>query len=298
MRTLLLSVLIVMPITASAADHSAGEVGTDTATVIEIPSDIFGFTSAADTGAMRDQGLALENDFLLGARKGRYQQFTQKLEYSFAFKENWAIAASVFGAYHNIKNVPTIPQNVTAYRFDGLSFEVRHRFIERTATQPFAVTFAIEPRWSRLDGDGFGVRSELVGVEMKLQADAPITPQLFWAVNANFASAGQQNLTTNRWTSFSGTTLSTALAYSLLEGKAFVGAEVRWVQEYSNTIFGKRSRYALFLGPTFQAKVADNISVLLTIQPQIAGKVAGLQANLDLQPLDRALARFGIALGF
>lgn len=35
-----------------------------------------------------------------------------------------------------------------------------------------------------------------------------------------------------------------------------------------------------------------------TIQPQIAGKVDGVPANQAIDPFDRALARFKIAIGF
>lgn len=293
MRAIIVGAGLVSAFGAVAADLGQRA---EPAAAIEIPGDIFGFTSATDTGAVGDKGIGLENDGLFGSRDGRYRQLTQKLELGYTFAENWSVAASMFGAYHNIKNVSVIPGNVSGYRFDGLSFEVRHRIVERTAAQPFAVTIAAEPRWARVDGQG--VRSDLLGVEAKLQIDAPITDRLFWAMNANFATAGQQDEATNRWSSSSASAVSTALAYSLAEGKVFVGAEVRWIQGYENAVFGKRTEYAVFMGPTLQAKIAENVSLNVTVQPQIAGREAGVPRNLDLDPFDRALVRAKIAVGF
>jgi hypothetical protein len=296
LRVAIIAAVVVSSFSASAADLGPRGATPEPPAAIEIPGDIFGFTSATDTGAVGDKGIGLENDGLFGSRDGRYRQLTQKLELGYTFAENWSVAASMFGVFHNIKNVTLIPDNVSAYGFDGLSFEVRHRIVERTATQPFAVTFAAEPRWARIDGEG--VRSNLLGVEAKLQVDAPITDRLFWAMNANFATAGQQDIVTDRWSSSSASAVSTALAYSLADGKVFIGAEVRWLQAYENAVFGKRTEYAVFMGPTLQAKIAENVSFNVTLQPQIAGRVADVPRNLDLDPLDRALFRAKIAVGF
>lgn len=266
------------------------------AAAIEIPGDIFGFTSATDTGGVGDRGVALENDFAFGARSGRYLFMTQKLELGYTVAENWSVAGSLFGAYHNIRNVPTIPVNASGYQFDGLSFEVRHRILERTASQPFAITLAVEPRWARYDGEG--ARGDVVGVEAKFQIDRPITSRLFWAMNVNFATAGQQDEVTNRWSSSSGSVVSSALAYALMDGKMFIGAEVRWLQGYEDAVFGRRTEYGVYIGPTLQAKIAENVSLNLTVQPQIAGKVDGVPKNQALDPLDRALARFKVAVSF
>ncbi len=294
MRAASICILALASTGALAADVNRPGVP-PASSAIEIPGDVFGFTSATDTGGVGDKGLGLENDFVLGARSGRSMLMTQKLELGYTFAENWSIAGSVFGAYHNMKNVPGVA-DVAGYRFDGMSVELRHRILERTATQPFAITLAAEPRWARYDGDG--VRGDALGVEAKFQIDAPVTNRLFWAANVNFATVGQQDPATKRWSSSSGSTVSTALAYSLMDGKVFVGAEIRWLQSYDDTFFGKRSEYAIFMGPTLQAKVAENVSVNLTVQPQIAGRVSGVPKNLDLQPFDRSLARLKIAVGF
>lgn len=297
MRASLTAFGLVFPFCAVAADLPAQPATAPAASAaIEIPGDIFGFTSATDTGAVGDKGVGLENDVLFGARTGRYAVLTQKLELGYTFADNWSIAGSVFGAFHRIRNVPSIPENVSAYRFDGVSFELRHRILERTATQPFAITLAAEPRWARVNGDG--ARADQVGVEAKFQVDAPITDRLFWAMNANFATAGEQDEARGRWSSSSATAVSTALAYSLADGKVFVGAEVRWLQGYDSTFFGRRTEYAVFIGPTLQASLAENVSFNVTLQPQIAGRVSDTPRNEDLDPFDRSLFRAKLAIAF
>jgi hypothetical protein len=293
MRATLIVLGLCMSSAALAADKAPAPAASD---AVEIPGDIFGFTSATDTGGVGDRGLGLEIDGLLGSRDGRYRYVTQKLEYSYTFADNWSVAASVFGALHNIRNVTVIPGNVSSYRFDGFSFEVRHRLIERTAAQPFAVTIAAEPRWARVDGEG--VRADAMGVEMKVQIDAPITDRLFWAMNANVSTAGEQNEATGRWSSASGSTLSTALAYSFADGKVFLGAEARWLQSYEDTFFGRRTDYAVFVGPALLVKLSDKASVNATFQPQVAGRDTAVAKNLDLRPFDRSLFRLKLAVGF
>ncbi len=220
---------------------------------------------------------------------------TQKLELGYTFAENWSIAGSLFGAYHNIKNVPTIPVNVSGYRFDGLSFEIRHRILERTATS--RLRLRLQPNLAgrgtmatacgaTLSASKRSFRSmrdhgpPVLGNERQLRdggpagrADKPVVVIIrFGCVHrARLLADGRQTLP---W------------------------REARWLQGYENTFFGKRTEYAVFIGPTLQAKVAENVSINFTIQPQIAGKVDGVPANQAIDPFDRALARFKIAVGF
>ena len=88
----------------------------------DVPGDdIFGFTSPSDIGKPGESALALENDGRIGKRDGTYRVLTQKLQYSRTMTESLAFAVSVFGAYHNLKNVTVQPDNRNSYQFDGLS---------------------------------------------------------------------------------------------------------------------------------------------------------------------------------
>ena len=267
------------------------------AEAVEFPGgDIFGFTSGTDVGKVGDRGLALESSGAYGISAGRYRGLSQKLELSGTFVENWSFAASLFGAWTSLRNKPDFPDR-TAYGFDGVSVEMRHRVIERSATNPFAVTLAIEPRWTRLDGIS-GQRATGYGAEAKLQIDAPVADRLFWAANANFASGRTRDPLDLTWSNASSTALSTALTYEAIKETLFIGAEARWQQAWSKGFFGTLDGQALFVGPTIAWAARENIIVNAAFLPQIAGKARGASGPLDLDGFNRANYRLKIAIGF
>ena len=283
---------------ADVTDRSAGPAAPESG-VLSVPGDdIFGFTSATDVGSVGDTGMALENDGRFGKRDGRYRVLTQKLEFSRTFAPNWAGAVSIFGDARSIRNVGIFPVDRSGYQFDGLSFELRHRLIERSATQPFALTLAVEPRWGRVDG-GSGLRAESLGVEGKVQIDAAINERLFWAMNLNLATGRQQDpLDRSQWAASSGSAISTALTYALVEDKVYMGAEARWLQGWDRAFFGSLTGHAIYVGPTLLVKPAENIALNVTFQPQVAGKATGVPGRLDLDNFERSTFRAKLAVAF
>jgi hypothetical protein len=267
---------------AQAADlRSATSVEAAAPEIADVPGgDIFGFTSGTDVGKVGDRGVALENSGDYGIRQGRYRGLSQKLEFSGTFVENWAFAASLFGAWTSIRNNPDFPDR-TAYGFDGMSFEIRHRVVERSATNPFAVTLAIEPRWSRIDGLS-GLRSDSYGAELKFQVDAPVGDRLYWAANANFGFGTSRDPIALNWANASDTAISTALTYEALKDK----------------LFGRLGGQALYLGPTIAWQAKENVMINAVFLPQIAGHASGASGPFDLDNGNRANYRLKIAVGF
>jgi len=263
----------------------------------EVPGgDIFGFTSATDVGNVGDKGLALENDGSYGRRDMRSRVLTQKLEFSRTFAPNWAYAASLFGAWSNIKN-STDYANRNTYNFDGMSMEVRHRFIERSATNPFAVTLAIEPRWARVDTVS-GLNAGIYGADFKMQIDRALSEKVFWAINANFGTDRERDALDRSWSSKSETKMSSALTYAVIDDKLFMGGEARWFQSWSQGFFGKLDGQALFVGPTIAYKASESVMLNAVFLPQIAGKARGFNGPLDIDNYERANFRLKLAVGF
>ena len=155
--------------------------------VPQVPGDyIFGFTSTTDVGNPGGSGFANENDGRTGKRQGSYGALNTKYEFSRTVAQDWWMAGSLFGAYYHSQDVIGI-NDVNNMNFDGLSFEIEHRVINRSVGQPFAVSISVEPRWGRLDGVA-GVRSNSYGAAFKLFVDAPVVPdKLYWAANATWA---------------------------------------------------------------------------------------------------------------
>jgi hypothetical protein len=285
---------------AQAADLGAKGRATPAAPEAEVPEvpggDIFGFTNATDVGKVGDRGVALENTGAYGISAGRFHGLSQKLEFSGTFVENWAFAASLFGAFSSLRNSPDFTDR-TVYGFDGVSFEVRHRVIERSAANPFAVTLAIEPRWSRVDPVS-GVYAPGYGAEAKFQVDAPVADRLYWAANANFGSGRARDPLGRTWSNSSESTLSTALTYEAIKDRLFVGGELSWQQAWSKGFFGALVGQALYLGPTIAWQPKENVMINAVFLPQIAGKARSVSGPLDLENFNRANYRLKIAVGF
>ena len=284
---------------AQAADLKGAKAPAPAAPEVagDVPGgDVFGFTSATDVGNVGDKGLALENDGSYGRRDMRSRVVTQKLEFSRTFAPNWAYAASLFGAWSNIKN-STDYDNRNTYNFDGLSMELRHRFIERSATNPFAFTFAIEPRWGRVDTVS-GMNATSYGAEFKLQADRALSEKIFWAVNANFATNHGRDALDGTWSNSSESVVSSALTYALVDDKLFMGGEARWNQAWNKGFFGKLDGQALFVGPTIAYKASESVMLNAVFLPQIAGKARSVSGPLDINNFERANFRVKLAVGF
>lgn len=258
--------------------------------------DIFGITSGTDVGKVGDRGIALENTGAYGISNGRWRGLSQKLELSGTFVENWSFAASAFGVWSSLRGSTDLT-NRTAYNFDGFSVEGRYRAVERSATNPLAVTLAIEPRWSRIDAIS-GMYAPGYGAEFKVQVDAPVADRLYWAANANFATGRSRDPIDLSWSNASDSSLSTALTYEALKDKLFLGAEARWQQAWSSGFFGRLEGQAFYLGPTVAWKPADNIMLNAVFLPQIAGKGRGVSGPLDLDNFERANYRVKLAIGF
>jgi len=283
---------------ASAADlGSRAGAPAAPAEVVEVPGeDIFGFTSPTDVGKAGDKGVALESDGALGTRSGRYRGLAQKLEFSRTFANNWSYAASLFGAGSSLRGNDDFADR-SSYNFDGLSVEVRHRLIERSLSNPFALTLAVEPRWSRMDGFS-GRIAPAYGAEFKAQIDAPITDRLFWGMNVNFGVSRGRDPLDRSWATASESSVSTALAYAVIDDKLWIGAEARWEQAWAEAFFGRLEGQALFLGPTIAYKPASNVTLNVVALPQIAGKARGVANALDLDNFQRANFRVKLAVGF
>ncbi len=210
-----LALIVVMsaalPVDAHAQAKNGKNSGTqDDNDLADVPGDdIFGFTSATDVGSKGDLGFANELTGFRGKRDGSYRWLSNKMELGYTFAENWWIAGSAFISNHRINGVTDLDDR-DATAFEGLSFEIKHRVIERSKTNPFAVTLSAEPFRSWIDlADGTGRRADGYGAAFKVYADAAIVPdKIFWAANVVWAPFRQQTPDDRSvWLEGSGTSL-------------------------------------------------------------------------------------------
>jgi hypothetical protein len=267
--------------------------------VPQVPGDdIFGFTSPTDVGNPGDSGFANENDGRFGKRQGSYGALNTKYEYSHTVADGWWMAGSLFGAYYHAQDVTGLV-NVNHFDFDGLSFEIEHRIVDRSAGQPFAVSISVEPRWGRLDSVT-GLHSNSYAAAIKLFVDAPILPnKLYWAANMIWAPQLEEDPNNpSQWLNSSTTQLSTALTYQI-SAQLFAGVEVRHLSAFNSAWPNDNIGNALYVGPTMLWKITDKIAFNATFQPQVAGRsTASPDLHLDLDNFERAQFRAKIAVAF
>ena len=265
----------------------------------QVPGDdIFGFTSATDIGNTGDTGFANENDGRVSKRDGRYFALNQKFEFSRTLTPSWWIAGSFFTAHNYSSNVAGI-NDINRYQFDGLSMEIAHKLIDRSETNPFAVTLSLEPRWGRIDGAS-GVVANSYGATFKIFTDAVVIPdQLYWGANVQLTSqTAQDPAAPGQWIPGSTLLLSTALAWQATP-KLFLGAEVRYFTTFDTATLNHPVRRALYVGPTVLWKFTDKIVFNATYQPQVYGRsTASPGLALDLDNFERAQFRLKLSVAF
>jgi hypothetical protein len=266
----------------------------------DVPGEnIFGFTDPTDVGNPGDTAIGSENTGRTGKRLGRYFTLQSKTELSRTLGENTWGAVSLFNSYYRVRDVADLDRNLNRTAFDGLSFEIARRVVERSATNPFAVTLALEPRWSRLDAVA-GTRVESFSAEAKLFVDAVVVPEkLFWAMNLNYAPGTQRGVEPwAKWVDSAGTNVSTALTYAW-SPSVFMGGEVRLLSAFNTALLGRYAGSALFIGPTFLWKITDKVAFNAVWTPQVAGRSEGNKDRLyDLDNFERHQFRAKLAVQF
>jgi hypothetical protein len=267
--------------------------------VPEVPAeDIFGFTSPSGVGNPGDRSFVNENDGRSGKRSGVYNALDTKYEFGRTLDKNTWVGGSFFGSYNHSRDVSGL-DNVNHIDFDGMSFELEHRILRRSAGNPFAISLSVEPRWSRVDGVA-GERSNSFGGSFKLFADAVIIPdKLFWGANLQWTpQTAQDPMSRSSWINSSSTLASMALTAQLSD-KIFLGIETRYLSAFEGAWFNQNLGNALYIGPTMLWRVTDKISINATLQPQIAGHAVGSpDPRLDLDNFERRQYRAKLAVAF
>lgn len=276
---------------------SAAITYAEAAEVPEIPSDdIFGFTTPTDVGNPGDLDFVNENDGRVGKRGGTYHALNAKYELGNTFAPDWWGAVSAFASRYFVRGVPGLA-DVNRIAFDGLSFEIEHRVIKRSQSNPFAMSLSVEPRWERIDGVT-GRPAYAFNAAFKVFVDAVVIPdKLFWASNIIWAPQRAEDPNDrDRWLSSSSTLISSAFTYQE-SSKFFLGVEARYLGAFNSILPTNRVGHALYVGPTLLWKVTDKVAFNTTFQPQVSGRSTTNPAlRLDLDNFERLQFRVRLAV--
>ena len=254
---------------------------------------LFGFTEGSDIGAKGDKELELSGHGRFGARRGSYSAISTEVEGKFTILDDFRIAPGLSLARYDIVDVPGF-DNRSSWAFEALSFEMKYRMLDRQRSV-VGLTVGITPGWGRVDANGDPVDS--YGAEFFLALDKELMPgRLFGAFNISYDPASTRSRSTGEWTRDSSLQFSTAVAAQVTKG-VFVGGEIRYARAYAGLALDHFSGHALFVGPTFYAKLSNTSWIAAGWNIQVAGRSVEQGSALDLINFQRheVVVRMGFA---
>ena len=196
------------------------------------------------------------------------------------------------------RNVTGLPDR-SSYGFDGLSFEVAYKLLNRSESNPFAVTLSVEPRYGRIDSTT-GLGSTNYGAAFKVFTDAVVVKdQLYWAANIEAATQRARDpFGIAGFVPGSSLLLSTALTYKI-NPAFFIGAELRYFTNFDSGGFHHPVSRALYLGPTFAWRITEKVILNAVIHAQIWGRAAANPVgSLNLDDFERYQSRLKLTFNF
>jgi hypothetical protein len=253
---------------------------------------LFGFTTGSDSGEKGETEIESETTGRTAKGSGSYSALTQQFEARHTLDDRFRISGAAAFALHAIGNVPDLADRRQA-AFQGASFDARYRLVERERA-PFGLTLVAEPHWNRID-DVTGALVENHGATLTPAMDKElIAHRLYAAVNVIYEPEVTRFAITNAWVRQASFALSGAVAVAVKDG-VFVGAEIRSVELYDGLGFDSFAGRALFVGPTYYAKLSEHWWTSIAWNVQVTGRTATRTSALDLVNFEQQQAkiRFG-----
>jgi hypothetical protein len=256
---------------------------------------VFGVTEGTDIGAKGDKELEFEFNGRFGKRGGKYGVFSHDAALKMTLTDQFRVAPMVFFDYFNIHRVPGFEDRDQA-SFSGFAVEMKYRPFDRRQN-PFGLTFAATPYWSRVD-EISGVSANKYGGQFTVMADKELVEgRLFGAINLRYDAAGSHAHGTGEWTSTSGLGISGALSARVAAG-FFVAGEVRHERAYDGLLLRQLSGHSIFVGPAFYTMLSKEVWVAGTWSAQIAGRARDNTGTLDLVNFERHQVKIRLGVGF
>ena len=111
---------------------------------------IFGFTTGSGIGLEGEKEFTVDIIGRFGKRDGHYAATETKYEFEFTPTQFIQIEFGALGSTHNIGGVTDLDDR-SQFALGGAFAELRYLAIERTSSNPLAVTLAVEPTVRRID---------------------------------------------------------------------------------------------------------------------------------------------------
>jgi len=256
---------------------------------------LFGFTEGTDIGEAGDKELELEAGLRAGKRNGSYSAFTPGTELKLTIADGLRISPGFGASRHSISGVAGLGDH-HHWAAEEFSFETKVQAFDR-ARAGFGLTFAATPSVSRVDAIS-GERVSSYGSHFSILADKElIANRLFGALNLHYDFAATQIRATGAWVHGSGIEASGALAVQVHSG-VFLGSEVRYARVYGGLGLNDYAGDALFVGPSFYAKLSNRVWFAAGWNVQVHGRAVGDAGRLNLVEFERHDAKVRLGLSF
>jgi hypothetical protein len=264
----------------------------------EVDSEhIFGFTHGTDIGEKGELEFEFESFGAIGKRHGRYLATTEVAFLKYTLTDSFRVASAVTFMTHDIRDVPDFDDRRQAAIGGGL-VELRYRVWDREKA-PFGLTLNFEPVFNRID-ELTGAKVEQYASEFSILMDREIIHnRLYGALNFSYDLSATRLRETGEWFHDSALGINMALSYQFLPG-ILVGAEARYAKQYEGNGLDRLKGEALYVGPTFFAKLGKHAGLSGAWNVQVAGKGVDEPGALDLVNFERhqVLLRLNILYQF
>jgi hypothetical protein len=256
---------------------------------------IFGFTTGSGIGLEGEKEFTVDSVGRFGKRGGRYAASETKYEFEYTPTQFIQIEFGALGATHNIGGVTDLDDR-RQVALSGAFAEIRYLAIERTSSNPLAVTLAFEPTVRRIDETG-GERVRNFELEAIINADLELVKnRLFAGFNLLYEPEVTQTAAgdTEREAKFGG-----SAAISLrVASNVVLGGEVWYLRHYDAANLTAFTGDAVMLGPTLYVQFTPKMFMTAAWNTQVWGREIGNPVSLNLAEFQRNRARLKFAVEF
>jgi len=256
---------------------------------------IFGFTTGSGIGLEGEKEFTIDTIARFGKRDGSYSAAETKYEFEFTPSQLVQIEFGALGSIHDIAGVTGLDDR-SQVASSGAFAEFRYLAIERTSSNPLAVTLAVEPTVRWID-ETSGERVSNFEFETTINADLElIRNRLFAGFNLLYEPEVTQTEIgdTQREAKFGG---SAALSLRIASN-VVVGGEVWYLRHYDAAGLTAFTGDAVMLGPTLYVQFTPKMFMTAAWNTQVWGREIGNPVSLNLEEFQRNRAKLKFAYEF
>ena len=256
---------------------------------------LFGFLTGTDIGEVGEKEIESETTGQFNKRAGSYAALSQMIALEYTPTQNLRLEMGAILGYHAVSGVAGL-EDLRRGAFQGLSFEVRYRLLDRERSA-FGLTILAQPHWGRID-ETSGQSANQYGTGFAILFDKElIQNRVVAALNLLYEPTATQSRITGAWSRDATAGISTALMIQVYPG-VLIGAEARYLRAHDSFGSDNFAGHALFFGPNVYIKPSERWRITAAWSSQVTGKSVDTPASLDLTNFTRHQVKLRIGYQF